>query len=231
MKRAFVISALVLQVAALAGVSHAQSSSAEPEYLRVPHRFQIFLEGGGSIPTTPAVFKDMWNPAFELTLGAGASIFPWFEVTGGAVFMSYSLNSLAAKSAIPYSGFEEVQGGAISTRQLYGSARFIGVPRARTNPFVEVAVGYFSTSAEDVEIEGYLTNSMESVSGLSVAPSVGLQYALGDYWSAYVRYTYMLNQSDGFAPGNLIQPQGGGREVDSGNQVIQNIGVGIMARF
>ena len=198
MKRALVISALMLQVVAFFGVSRAQTE--EPKYLRLPHRFQIFLEGGGSVPSQPSVFKDLWNPAFGLGIGAGVSIFPWLEVNGGFTVMSFALNSLSAKGVLGYQGIKEVEGGAVSTKQFYGSARFIAVPKARTNPFVEAAVGYYKTSGDNVVIEDEINNSMESVSGMFVSPSVGIQYALGDYWTAYTRYCYILNLSDKFAP-------------------------------
>jgi hypothetical protein len=230
MKRVFTVAALLIQAGALAAsAAHAQTE--EPKYLRLPHRFQIFMEGGGSLPTRPDIWNDQWNAGFSFGIGAGMSIFPWLEVNGGLSAMSFSLNTLGAKTLLQYQGIEEVEGGTVSTRVFYGSARFIAVPKSRTNTYVETAFGYYKTSAEDVVIEGVLRNSMEETSGLSFAPTVGIQYALGDYWTAYTRYTYMVNVSDTFAPGELLQPAGGGRPVVAGDQVIQTISVGIMVRF
>lgn len=230
MKRVFVITALLVHGLVFTGAARAQTTD-EPKYLRLPHRFQIFIEGGGALPTKPAIWNDRWNSAFAFGMGAGMSIFPWLEVNAGFSAMSFSLNALQAKGVIGYQGIEEVEGGAVSTKHFYGSARFIAVPKSRTNPYVEAAVGYFTTSAEDVVIEGVLQNSMESVSGMTVAPSAGIQYALGDYWTAYARYTYMYTLEDTFAPGDLLQPETGTLDEPTGNQVIQTLGVGIMVRF
>jgi hypothetical protein len=233
MKRALVIAALMLPTVVFAGAARAQTTE-EPQYLRLPHRFQIFLEGGGSLPTRPAIWNDRWNSGFAFGLGAGASIFPWLEVNAGFTTTSFSLNTLQAKGVIGYQGITPVEGGTVSMTQFYGSTRFIAVPKTRTNPFVEVAVGYYKSSGEDVVIEDPLEpvrNSMEDVSGLSTAGSVGIQHALADYWTAYAKYTYMVNFSDTFAPGDLLQPLSGTREEAEGNQVIQILGVGIMVRF
>jgi hypothetical protein len=234
MKRALLV--VVLMLAAVpAGLAHAQTE--EPKYLRLPHRFQIFLEGGGSVPSAPSISKDMWNSAFNFGIGAGASIFPWLEVNAGFNTMSFGLDHLKAKGIIGYQGIQEVQGGAVSTKVYYGSARFIGVPKSRTNPYAEVEVGYFNTSAEDVVIEDAygngqsLINTMESVSGMSVSGAAGIQHALGDYWTAYARYVYTANLNGDFSPGDLLQPISGSREIPGGNQVVQSLSVGIMVRF
>ncbi len=228
MKRAFLVTLLLL-AAVPAGVVQAQTT--EPQYLRLPHRFQIFVEGGGALPTSPSIWDELWDSAFSFGLGAGASIFPWLEVNAGFNTMSFGLNHLQAKGLLGYTGIQEVEGGAISTSIYYGSARFIAVPRARTNPYVEAQVGYFSTSADDVIIEGIVDNSMESVSGMSVSGTVGIQYAMSDYWTAYSKYTYTANLNGAFAPGDLLQPVNGSREEPEGNQIIQALIVGVMVRF
>ncbi len=235
MKRVLFLTVLVLQFVVLWDPAQAQQRE-EPKYLRLPHRFQIFLEGGIALPTKPSLMKDMWNSGFDFGIGAGMSIFPWLEVNGGFNTMSFSLDALKAKSALNYQGIADVEGGTITTRLFYGSARFLAVPKARTNPYAEVAVGYFRTAAEDVFVQdgrppGDLINSMPDVSGMMVAPSVGLQYALSDYWSAYARYTYVATLNDQFSPGDLLQPVSGSREDPTGSLVIQAITVGIMVRF
>ncbi|MDH4035944.1 MAG: outer membrane beta-barrel protein [Candidatus Krumholzibacteria bacterium] len=228
MKRAFLVTLLLL-AAVPAGVVQAQTT--EPQYLRLPHRFQIFVEGGGALPTSPSIWDELWDSAFSFGLGAGASIFPWLEVNAGFNTMSFGLNHLQAKGLLGYQGIQEVEGGAISTSIYYGSARFIAVPRARTNPYLEAQVGYFSTSADDVIIEGVVDKSMESVSGMSVSGTVGIQYAMSDYWTAYAKYTYTANLNGDFAPGDLLQPVNGSRDEPKGNQIIQSLIVGVMVRF
>jgi len=236
MKRVLIVSALLFLAAVCAGVSNAQTQREEPKYLTIPHRAQLFIEGGGALPTQPSVWGEYWNPGFQFGIGGGVSIFSWLEVNVGLSTSSASLDGLAAKQAIRYQGLSEVEGGNISTRIFYGSARFIAVPSARTNPYAAVAVGYFKASGEDVVIEdatpsGDFVNSMEDASGISVAPSFGLQYSLADYWGAYVQYTYTVNLSDSFAPGDLVQPINGSRVEPEGKQVIQDLTVGIMLRF
>jgi hypothetical protein len=229
MKRALFVAVLML-AGVPAGTVRAQTDEPQ-QYLRLPHRFQIFFEGGGSVPSSPSIWKDLWNSSFNFGVGAGAAIFPWLEVNAGFNTMTFGLDHLQAKSVLGYQGIQEVEGGAVSTKVYYGSARFVAVPKARTNPYVEVEMGYFSTSAENVVIEDVVNNSMESVSGLSLSGVAGIQYALGDYWSAYTRYVYTSNLTDNFAPGDLLQPISGSREEPQGNQVIQSLSVGIMVRF
>ena len=235
MKRVLFLMALVLQFVALGDPAQAQQRE-EPKYLRLPHRFQIFLEGGIGRGTKPPLFKSMWNSGFDFGIGAGMSILPWLEVNGGFNAMSFTLDALKAKSALNYQGISDVEEGTITTRLFYGSVRFLAVPKARLNPYAEVAVGYFKTTATDLFVQdgrppGDLINSMPDVSGMMVAPSVGLQYALADYWSAYIRYTYVATLNDKFSPGDLLQPVSGSREDPTGNEVLQTIAVGIMVRF
>ncbi|HEX5131524.1 MAG TPA: hypothetical protein VFX92_03440, partial [Candidatus Krumholzibacteria bacterium] len=226
MKRVLLAALLAAQVMASVGVAFAQRE--EPKYLKVPHRFQIFLEGGGALPYRPGEWHEYWNTSFAFGIGAGTSIFPWLEINGGFSHMSWANNAIKSKSAVKYTGIKELEGGSISTNIFYGSAKFIAVPSARTNPYLEMAVGYFKTSAEDLVIEDVLTNQMDPVSGLSIAPSVGIQYALGDYWTAYARYSYIVNANSDFKPGDLLQPVSGERPVEGSNQKIETISVGLI---
>jgi hypothetical protein len=204
---------------------------AEVKYLRVPHRYQIFVDGGIALPSLPGVFNDHWNTAFNFGIGFGVSIQPWLEVNGSYSYASFALNAIEAKGKIRYTGVEEVQGGLVTTNVISGSVRFLAVPKARTNPYVEVGVGAFTSKGDDVIIEGVLRNSMEEVSGISVWPAVGIQYAMSERWSAYSRFTYMINLNSDFAPGDLLLPPGGGTPTIGDNEVISSILVGVMIRF
>jgi opacity protein-like surface antigen len=113
----------------------------------------------------------------------------------------------------------------------YGSARFIGVPKQRTNPFLEFGVGYFSTQGDDLVIEGVVHNSMESVSGMSLVPAVGVQYAMNDSWTAYTKYSYMMNFNEDFAPGDLLLPPGETTPTIGDDQIISSFVVGVMLTF
>jgi hypothetical protein len=111
------------------------------------------------------------------------------------------------------------------------------VPKARTNPFIEIGIGAFSTKADDLTIKNSQTdafivhNTMENVSGMCFVPSVGLQYAMNERWTAYTKWTYALNLNDDFAPGDLLLPTDSTEKTVGGRQVISAITVGVMIKF
>jgi opacity protein-like surface antigen len=203
----------------------------EEKYLQVPHRFHIFVDGAIAMPTDPGLFNDFWNTAFMFGIGGGMSIFPWLEVNGNYNSMSFSNNSIASKEKLEYLGVEAVEEGTIHTTMYYGSARFIGVPKARTNPYIEVGIGGFKTKADDLKIEGIVQNKMETVSGMCFVPAVGIQYAMNERWGAYTKYTYAINFNKDFAPGDLLLPAGETTKTVGDDQVISSFTVGIMAKF
>lgn len=233
MKRASAVTGVLVVIGALAGEARAQLGTPSPEekYFRVPHKYQLFVDGSGALPSSPGEFNDYWNSSFQFGAGGGYTLFPWLDLKAVFTYASWDNNAIESKKAIGYTGLQEVEGGKITTMTISGSARFLAVPSARTNPFLEVSVGYYTTSADDLFIEGVLENSMEDANGLVVGPGAGIQYAMSDSWSTYVKYTYMLCVSDTFAPGDLLEPEGGGEPVDGQNEVYQTIGVGVMLRF
>jgi hypothetical protein len=203
----------------------------EEKYFRIPHKYHVYVELSGALPVEPGLFNDFWNSSFHFGTGGGITLIPWLDINGNFTYTSWPNNSTDSKSKIGFVGVPDVEGGLITTMTFSGSARFVGVPSKRTNPFAEVAVGYYTTSAEDIEIEGVLNNSMESVSGMMVAPSVGVQYAMADSWSAYAKVSYVLCLSDKFAPGDLLEPVGGGEPTQGTDEIYSTIGVGVMLRF
>jgi hypothetical protein len=226
----------------LAGTARAQVGTPpqEEKYFRIPHKYHIHVEFAGAIPNEPGLFNDYWNSSFYFGAGGGTTIFPWLDINANFSYASWPNNSTDSKVKIGYVGVSDVEGGLITTMTFSGSARFIGVPNARTNPFAEMAVGYYSTSAEDLTIEPSttgqvqfpgLTNTMESVSGMMIAPGFGLQYAMADSWSAYVKYAYVVCLGDEFAPGDLLEPVGGAEPVPGDTQIYTTLGVGVMLRF
>ncbi len=233
MKRALRAIGFSLVGCVLAGSAHAQVGSPpeEAKYFRIPHKFHLFVELGGALPTSPGEFNDYWNSAFQFGTGLGMNVLPWLDVNGNFTYTSWENNSTESKSVIGYVGVEEVEGGLITTMTFTGSARFLAVPNSRTNPFAEITVGYYTTSAEDLTIEGVLSNSMEDVSGILIAPSIGIQYALADSWSAYAEYSYVMCGGGEFAPADLLAPEGGAPPVPGDDQIFQTILVGIMLRF
>jgi Outer membrane protein beta-barrel domain len=208
----------------------------DQKYFRVPYKYLIYVDFSGALPLAPGEFNDYWNSAFQFGVGGGMSIFTWLEVNGNFGYASWDNNSTLSKVKIGYTGVPEVEGGLLTTMSFTGSARFIAAPSLRTNPYAEVGVGYYKTTAEDITIEDafdavVLDNSMEPTSGMVVSLAAGVQYTLNESWGAYAKYTYVTCFSDTFAPGDLLLPVGGGEPVDGTNQVYSTIGVGIMLRI
>jgi hypothetical protein len=231
MKRALMTAGGLLVLWAGSAVAQVGAPPQEAKYFRIPHKFQVFVELAGALPTSPGTFNDYWNSAFQFGLGGGMSVFPWLEVNGTFTYASWDNNSTQSKARIGYVGVEDVEGGLISTMTLCGAARFLAVPNSRTNPFAEMTIGYYKTSADDLTIEDVLVNSMYSVGGMLVAPAIGIQYALADSWSTYAKYSYVFCLGGEFAPSDLLLPPGGGERSSGDNQIYQTIGVGIMLRF
>ncbi|MCI0452672.1 MAG: porin family protein [Candidatus Latescibacteria bacterium] len=233
MKRALTTFGFSLLGCMLVGSAHAQVGSPpeEAKYFRIPTKFHLFVELGGSLPTSPGVYNDLWNSAFQFGAGGGVNVISWLDVCANFTYASWENNSTDSKSVIGYVGVPDVEGGLITTMTISGSARFVAVPSARTNPYAEFSVGYYTTSADPITIEGVLENTMEDCSGMMLAPAVGVQYALADSWGAYAKYSYVYCSSSEFAPGDLLLPEGGGEPTEGDNQIFQTILVGIMLRF
>ena len=232
MKRAVLLLGLIAFVASAAPAwAQLAGEEREEKYLQVPHRFQIFMDGGIGLPTDPGLFNDFWNTAFQFGIGGGMVIFPWLEINGTYNSLSFANNDIKSKEKTGYQGTKDLVGGTIHTKMYWGSARFIAVPHARTNPYIEVGVGGFSTKADDLIIEGVLQNSMAPVSGMCFVPCAGLQYAMNERWSAYTKYTYAMNLNNDFAPGDLLLPAGSTTKTKGGNQIISSITVGVMIKF
>jgi len=237
MKRALTTVGFLFAVVCVGNPAHAQVGSPpdEQKYFRVPHKYQLYFELAGALPSSPGVFNDYWNSAFQFGAGGGYSMFPWLDLKANFTYASWDNNSTESKGVIGYVGVEDVEGGLITTMTFSGSARFLAVPNSRTNPFAEVSVGYFKTSADPITIEGVMegddANTMYRVSGFMISPAIGLQYALADSWSAYAKYSYVLCATSYFSPGDLLLPIGDDQRVQGEDQVFQTIGVGVMLRF
>lgn len=237
MKRAVLCVGLMAVLAsALPAWAQFGGEEREEKYLQVPHHWQLFLDGGIGMPTDPGLFNDFWNTAFQFGIGGGVVIFPWLEVNGTFNSLSFSNNAINSKEKVEYEGIAGIEGGTIHTKMYWGSARFIAVPHARTNPYIEIGVGGFKTKAEDLVIDDaqkdfHLRNSMEPVSGMCFVPCAGIQYAMNERWSAYTKYTYAVNLNSDFAPGDLLLPQGSTEKTVGGKQVISAITVGLMVKF
>ena len=237
MKRVvLVLSLIALCAGAVPASAQLGGEEREEKYLQVPHRWQLFMDGGIGLPTDPGLFNDYWNTAFQFGIGGGMVIFPWLEVNATYNSLSFSNNDIKSKEKLEYQGVADVVGGTVHTSMYWGSARFIGVPHARTNPYIEVGIGGFKSKADDLTVDDtqkniHIRNSMTPVNGMCFIPCAGLQYAMNERWTAYTKYTYAINLNSDFAPGDLLLPAGETTKTVGGKQVISAITVGVMIKF
>ena len=215
----------------------------ETQYLRTPHHFTLFVDGGMAIPAAPEIFKKAWNTTLPINIGIGYSIFAWWDVNLVYTRAGFGSNSLEAQRQIGFNGRNTLEGGDITTTSFLVTNRFIAVPNQRANPYFEVGLGSFSTSAADLEVEGTFNttqetvtfvNTMESTSGLSVVLGMGLQYALNERWSTYTKFSWTFNLDSSFSPSDLLIDQSAGEtpsEDGDGSQEFASIIVGLMIRM
>lgn len=225
----------------LLGVA-SESLAQTDEYIRRPHRFTVWMDGGLAIPSQPAEFSDLWNTTWPFSGGVGVSVFSWLEVSGGLRYGSFGISEIPAKSAIGIVTTAAIDGGSITVLEYFGTARFIAVPSQRVNPYAEVSVGAFDISADDLNVEETssgpfvtpaFTNSMENVSGIHTAFGAGIQYALNDYWSAYTKFTWTINLNDDFTPRRLVARPDDDENTEYNGDSMQYglVSVGIMIRL
>jgi hypothetical protein len=86
-------------------------------------------------------------------IGGGMVIFPWLEVNGTYNKLSFSNNDIASKEKVEYEGVADIKGASVHTTMFWGSARFVAVPHARTNPYIEIGVGGFKSKGDDLTID------------------------------------------------------------------------------
>lgn len=215
-------------------------SFGDEHYIRTPHRYQLFLDGGLSIPTGPGDFSHSWATTLPIQLGAGVTIFPWLDVNAVYSRSHFGSITLDAKRKIDFIGVDQTTGGDISTTRFYSSVRFLAVPQQQLNPLVEIGVGYFKTTANKLTVSGNppnlgakvtFVNQMNDESGLAITFGVGAQYALNTDWSTYAKFMWNINSASGFAPSNLLLHHNEAPGSGDGNQQFANIVVGLMIRI
>jgi len=213
-----------------AGAANAQ----ETAYLRIPHHITIFLDGGIGVPATPQPFKTAWNTTLPFELGIGYAVFAWMDVNLVYSYAGFGNNSLESKRQIGYAGTQVVSGGDITTQRFFVNTRFLAVPNQRANPFVEVGIGQFKTSATNLEVEGVFVNSMPDTKGTTVSAGFGIQYALNEQWSAYTKFDWNFNLDSSFAPNDLLIDPTSGQTPSGdgdGNQEYAAVLVGLLIRL
>ncbi len=228
------IAALVLATSAWA------QTIPEQQWLRRPHRATLFVDGGIGVPIQPSIFKDVWNTTAPFTIGVGLAPLQWMDVNVVFTHASFGVSEIDAKREIAFLGVDEIQGGRIRTNRIMGTARFIAVPRARFNVFVEGGIGVFRTRADALVDTGEppnsntkvtITNNMDDVTGTALLFAVGSQYALNDYWTTYLKFSWNINAGGGFAPGRLVLGQGETPGPPDGDMQFAELAVGMMIRI
>lgn len=233
MRRTLGVTLATILVLGVAGEVAAQT---DQPYLRLPHRAHIFVDGGIAIPALPSVFKDFWNPTLPLSIGAGGVVFPWLDLNGVFTYVKFNNNFVKTKQSIDYVGIGEVEGGSFTSIMFAATARFLAVPNSRANPYLEFGVGSFTNSFENLIIRDpnnedqtpIIENTAEDVSGIMVSIAGGLQYALNEQWSSYVKYSFTTNINEDFKPGVLV---GEPETAPGGNQRYSSLSIGLMIRL
>jgi opacity protein-like surface antigen len=217
----------------------AESFAQVDEYLRRPHRLTVWLEAGLAIPSTPSDFKARWNTTWPFSGGIGWALFSWLELNGGITYGSFGISEIPAKSSLNLETTAKIDGGSVNMLSYYGGARALAIPDQQLNPFVEVRVGVFRLTADDLEVAATssgptatpaITRTMADIDGISFSFGGGLQYALNEYWSSYAKFMWTMNLNGDFAPGELTAPDLSD-ELNSGNMQFGTVIVGLMARI
>ena len=136
MKRIAGIIVLLGLLTVTAGDALAQFEEPEEEYLRLPHRFHVFLDGGIAVPAQPGEFKDYWNAALPFTIGVGAPVFSWFDLNGSFSYLGFANNQVKTKQRVNTTGVNDPMGGDISTLVFKRDRSIPGHPQSALQSFL-----------------------------------------------------------------------------------------------
>jgi hypothetical protein len=226
---------VVLGLAALAlcvGINNAFAQ--EDEWLRIPYRFTISLEGGIGMPLKPAAFNDLWNASFPVSIAFGYVVVPYVEVRGWLTYATWGISEIPAKDAIGIGGVTETTGGSITTMLYGGSAKIIPFPKSRLMPYVEFGGGYFQASGDGLVVTQnevpIHSNAMDDASGPAFLAVFGMEYGINERWNAFAEIDYYAGFDDTFSPGNLVL---GPNEdpVEGGSLNIATVVLGIVLKI
>jgi hypothetical protein len=215
----------------------------DDEWLRIPYRFTISLDGGIGMPLQPDEFNDLWNSSFPFTCSIGYVVIPQIEIKAWFTYAHWGISEIPAKNALDVDGLlgntsgsrvTEIDGGSITT-MLYGaSLKYKPFPSSRLMPYVEIGGGYFQATADDLSVihqsTVLLENSMPDASGPTFVATIGADYGINERWEVFTEFNYYLGISDTFAPGDLVKPLNA-PPADTGNLTIATIILGISLKI
>lgn len=177
----------------------------DEEWLRIPYRLSIAVDGGIGMPLAPSVFNDLWNSTLPATISVGYVIIPQVEIQGWFTYAKWSISSIPAQNAIGEEGVLDITGGGITTMMYGAAAKFYPLPKGRIMPTATVGGGFFKATAEDLVVgDELLVNTMEDADGPAFLAGVGMEYGINERWNVYTEFKYILGITDNFSPGNLI---------------------------
>lgn len=221
--------AILITILTILPIANDAFAQEEEEYLRMPYRVAITLDGGLGTASMPAPFKDLWNESLPASASIGVSVLSWLEVGGFFTYARWGISGIPAKRAIGYIGVAEVSGGAIQTILFGGIAKILPLPNSRLTPFAEVGGGYFKASADNLQIaEGaIINNEMEEVSGPMFVTSLGAEYNLNANWNVFTKFNWFIGFNGDFNPENLLRARNDPPATTGGNMQFGSLVLGI----
>jgi opacity protein-like surface antigen len=221
--------AILITVLAILPTANGALAQEEEEYMRMPYRVAITLDGGLGTASLPAPFKDWWNESLPASATFGVSVMSWLEVGGFFTYVRWGISGIPAKKAIGFIGVAEVTGGSKQTLLFGGVAKILPLPNHRLAPFVEVGGGYFKASADNLQIaEGFIINNeMDDVSGPLFVSSLGTEYNLSTNWNVYTKFNWTIGFNKDFNPENLLRARGDPPANTGGNMQFGSLVLGI----
>jgi hypothetical protein len=217
----------------------------EDEWVRTPYRFTIALDGGIGTPIGPGNFNDLWNASFPASATLGYLVIPQISVKGWVTYARWGISEIPANNALGVdemiggasgSRVTEISGGTISTTLFGGSAEYFPFPNNRILPSVEIGVGYFLASGEDLSVvhiangDTLVANTMADADGPAFLGAVTMGYDINERWNVNASFRYYLGISDTFAPGELTR-RPNGPPAETGNLEFVTIVLGIILKM
>lgn len=237
MKQAVSVIVAVALIMTIAAPAFAQDES---DYLHFPYRVAIFIDGGIGVPSQPEGFNDLWNAALPFTVGVNVVVMDYVHLQGAFTYATWGLSEIPTKRKLKITGTNPIEGGGITTTVLSVSAKINATPKKRANPFLQVGVGIYSASADDLQVLDSGSNSptalqpfelsMEDASGVVISWGLGLESSLNETWNAYTRLVWNFGLGGDFKPRALVE-RNTNVEIDGGSLSFGALVVGIALKL